>query len=501
MSVPPTVLQNTGWNIFGMAAPIAAALVSIPLVIRVLGPVEFGILAMGWLILGYFALFDLGLGRATTRFVAKLRASADRSRLGEVVWTSVHMHNLLGVMTCLLFVAITPWLVTTGFAVPPELHPTAFAAFYWLAASLPLIIVSGCLRGILEASNRFDAVNKIKVVASLVNYAAPLMVLPWTNDLVLIVMIICFSRILMLLALTAYCLREVPELRTIRGITRTQISPLFVFGGWVTISSLVAPIIMVTDRIFIAGIFNIGSVTYYVVPYEIVTKLWIFSASLMGAMFPVMSALPAANRTEYWRLAEQSERYLIAATAPIVGLLLVFSRELLLLWVGPDFAAQSTAVAKWLAFGVLVNVAAQAPITMVQAANRPDLIAKLQLAQLPIFIGFAWYMVHQFGSVGAAMAWACRACLEAVLARKIAKNLTAAPAGDRRQLKLVLLVTLFLSCCWAIDSLWRYETAAKLMLFLPVLLLFVAWLWRRLLTDSERRYMLDRVGLGLRPRG
>jgi O-antigen/teichoic acid export membrane protein len=190
---------------------------------------------------------------------------------------------------------------------------------------------------------------------------------------------------------------------------------------------------------------------------------------------------------------------LIAATAPIVGLLLVFSRELLLLWVGPDFAAQSTAVAKWLAFGVFVNVAAQAPITMVQAANRPDLIAKLQLAQLPFFIGFAWYMVQQFGSVGAAMAWACRACLEAVLARKIAKSLTAAPAADRRQLKLVLLVALFLSGCWAIDSLWRYETMAKLVLFLPVLLLFVAWLWRRLLTVSERRYLLDR--LRLRPHG
>lgn len=490
MNLPLRILRNTGWNMLGTAAPIIAALFAVPLVLRTLGATEFGILAMGWVIMGYFAMFDLGLGRATTKFIAELRGKPELSRqLAEVAWTSIHAHNLLGALSCLLFVAVTPWLVITVFSIPPELQPTAFTSFYWMAASLPFIIVSSCLRGILEAFNRFDATNKVRAISSLVNYAAPIVVLPFAYDLVLIIAIICISRALVLAALAIYCLREVPELHNPRGVSLATTRQLFFFGGWVTVSSLITPVIMVTDRIFIAGIFDIASVSYYVVPYEIIIKLWILSASLMGAMFPVMSAMASRDTAGLWQLAIRAERYLIAASLPVIAFLLTFSRELLLVWVGSDFAEQSSAVAKWLALGMLFSIAAQAPITMVQTTNRPDLIAKLQLVQLPLFVGLAWYMVQQFGSVGAAMAWAGRACLEALLAHAIAHHITAAPEPKAGLLTHALLITLFIAAFWAIDSLWRKEIILKLLLSLPLLLLFVLWIWRALLIHEERRHV------------
>jgi O-antigen/teichoic acid export membrane protein len=489
-----SLLRNTAWNLAGQLLPIAVGILAIPPLIHGLGAEKFGILAVGWLVMGYFAVFDLGLGRATTKFLAELGRTGDRERFSAILWTSVHLHAALGVVGGLLFAALTPWLAADAFNIPADLQAMTRGAFYWLAASIPFIVVSACLRGALEALNHFDAVNLVRIAGSVLNYLAPLVVLQLTEDLTPVIAVITCGRVLVLLALAGLALARLPEARSPRGVQRRAVRPLFAFGGWVTVSSLVAPAIMVADRVFIVGIFSVAALTYYVTPYEVVTKLWIFSASVMGALFPAMTSLAATDRGALLAVGARASRHLLALVTPIVVVLIAFGRELLWLWVGPDFAAQSTAIAKWLAFGVLLNVLAQVPITMAQAAGRPDLVARLQLLQLPPFLFLAWSLVNTFGSVGAAMAWAARAGLELALAwvvtrRAVGERQAVAPWGvNGRQGAIVAASVLG---AWLTDSLWRADTGVKLILFVPGLALLVAWLWRVLLAPEERRFVID----------
>src|SRR3712207_2166233 len=65
------LIRNTVWNILGTALPLLLTLLTFPVLIRSIGTERFGVLAIAWVVLGYFGLFDLGLGRATIKFMAE----------------------------------------------------------------------------------------------------------------------------------------------------------------------------------------------------------------------------------------------------------------------------------------------------------------------------------------------------------------------------------------------------------------------------------------------
>src|SRR3989454_503657 len=78
------IARHTLYNILGQALPLAVGLVAIPIMTRSLGDTRFGLLALMWAIIGYFSLLDLGLGRATTKFVAEALARQDARRAPPV---------------------------------------------------------------------------------------------------------------------------------------------------------------------------------------------------------------------------------------------------------------------------------------------------------------------------------------------------------------------------------------------------------------------------------
>ena len=64
------VARNSALNLIGQGIPLLAAFFAIPLLLRGLGTDRFGVLTLAWIVIGYFSLFDLGLGRALTQVVS-----------------------------------------------------------------------------------------------------------------------------------------------------------------------------------------------------------------------------------------------------------------------------------------------------------------------------------------------------------------------------------------------------------------------------------------------
>lgn len=489
-TTPVSVTRNAGWNLLGAALPLPVALLCIPLLVAALGVDRFGVLGLAWVVMGYFGMFDFGLGQSTTRLVAQGKASQD---LRTLMLNSLLLHAALGLLGGAAFAALVPWLATRAFEVPPELVGETTHALYWLAASVPAIVISAALRGMLEGLHRFDIVNLVRIPAGIVNFAGPVIALQFADGLPAAVAVIAVARFLVALAYAAACLRLLPAKTGTTCIEGALLRRLASYGGWLTVSNFVNPLIIVTDRFVVAAAVSVAAVAYYVTPYEIITKTWIISASVLGALFPVLSAAAANNPAALRGICRQTEVVLLCLATPVVAVFLAGSDLLLKLWLGTNFRDQSSVVAQLLAVGILINVVAQVPLTALNAAGRADLSAKIAAAELPVYVAAIWYGAHAFGINGVAAVWAARAAFDAVLLFATAH--ATLPPGDvskSRGLNVlnVMLLCGFLLAFWMTGMLLPEQWLARTFVATILLAAMLAWQWHRMLGTEDRAAML-----------
>jgi len=84
----------------------------------------------------------------------------------------------------------------------------------------------------------------------------------------------------------------------------------------------------------------------------------------------------------------------------------------LTIWLGPEFAASSTAVTPLLLVAFGVNAVAQIPFTALQAVGRVREVALLHSAELLPYAVLVFIAISWLGIVGAAWAWLLRSIVD-----------------------------------------------------------------------------------------
>ena len=406
--------KNTLWNLLGNGAPMLVAVFCIPILIRGLGKERFGVLALAWALIGYASLFDLGLGRGLTQLVAKKLGAGDEREVPTVVWTGLSLMLVLGLVGATVLVFLSPFLVHRTLKVPVPLQRETLQSFYLLGLSVPLVIITSGLRGLLEAHQRFDLINMLRIPMGIFSFASPLLVLPFSKSLFAVVGMLVVGRVLGCVAHLLLCLRVAPELSERIAWQRETARPLLRFGGWMTVSNIVGPLMVTLDRFLIGAVVSMSAVAYYATPYEVVTKLWVVPGALLGVMFPAFSTSFVQDRSRAVLLYGRSVKYVFISLFPVILLVVVLAQNGLTLWLGSEFAANSTRVLQWLAVGVFINSLGQVPFAMLQGAGRPDLTAKLHLIELPCYLLALWWLTSALGVEGAAIAWTGRVAIDAL---------------------------------------------------------------------------------------
>lgn len=480
--------HNTLLNVVGRVVPLLVAIFTVPYVVHHLGPDRYGLYSLAWIVVGYFALFNLGIGPATTKFVAELLGKGETEELPELVWTAIASQTGLGLVGGLLLVAVSPLLVDHLLKIPSDLHAQAYVVFLMMAAALPIDFAGGSIQGVLGASQRFDLVNAISVPASSLTYIVPVITLALGFGLPAIVLCMVLLRVVSAIVALLLSLRLYPTLRHIRFNPRL-VRSLLGFGGWVTLSNIVGPILVYFDRFLIGALISVAGVGFYAPPYLIATKLSILPGSLVGALFPAFSTSAGRGDSAWIRKTlVRSLKFLILLVGPAALLLAFFAHPLLMLWLGPKYASEGTLVLQIMAAAVFVNSLALVPYNVLYGMGRPDIPAKFHVAELPFYIVLVWFLASRFGLPGVALAWAVRVTVDFVLLLIAACWVADAPArllagkDLRRSTAALGLLAVGLVLVAGIDR--AFVANAAMSLLLSCVFLIVTWYY--VLTLEEK---------------
>ena len=396
--------RNTLLTLIGTVIPTLVGVFTVPRIVSSLGTDRFGLLTLVWLVLGYAGVFDFGLGRATTKFVAQAADDPDPSLVPRIITSTLAVQLPIGIFCGLVLAAITPWLTGRVLHIPSALQSEARTAFFLVAAAIPFCQATSLLRGVLEALQRFDLVNVVRVPASVASFVLPLAAAYLGMNLKGVVGVLVLSRLLVFMAYAWLCLRLLPNLWKQGRWDWVLFHPLFHFGSWTAVSAIATQVQAYLERFLIGAFFNIAAVGFYSAPSEMISRLTIVPSALASALFPEFSAQEKNSRRDLVPAMARSMKYLLLCLVPIVAFGFVFADRILLAWLGPQFANAATASARVLILCFLLNAIGYIPFTAIHACGKPNWKAKLDLLELPLFALLCFWLIPIYGLLGAALA-------------------------------------------------------------------------------------------------
>ena len=465
------ISKNIFWNLSGSVLPLLIGAIFFPLLINTYGTERFGLLAIAWSLVGYFSLFDMGLSRALTQVVSeKLNIVDTNHSLPALIHTAFITMWVLGILGGLSLSLIIPWLVVNALSVSPNLQTEAIKAFCIISISIPFVVHTSALKGVMDALHLFKQSSLIKMLLGVGTFVGPFVAslyqlsLEYAAYSLVIVRVIAWAMHWFIVSNIALLKSQNTKLQI------NSLKPLFAFGGWMTVSNIIGPLMVYLDRFVIAGMLGASAVTYYVAPYEVITKLWVIPAAISGVLFPLFAQHWQTNPKHAANMLDKGITYTLMLTFPAVMLLAVTANEWLMLWLNNEFAVKSASITRWLAAGVLINSIAQILYAKIQGTGRAEWTAKLHLLEsLPYWI-LLWILLKLYGIEGAAIAWFVRVSIDffglAYLVNKIHM------VNKRTTHKLIKVTAI--ACIVVITTIYiQNKTAVTTLLSLTVLIYFI----------------------------
>lgn len=410
-----SIAKSTILNLLGHAAPLFAALFAIPLLVTNLSPERLGFLSLAWVIVGYFSLFDLGLGRALTRLIAERLGTTREIELPPLTRMSLLILFALGVIAAFLLFCLSYWLCTSVLKLPTDIRDESARALQILVLCLPFVTLTSALRGVLEATHRFDWVNALRIPLGVLTFMIPVWVTTYTKDLCVLCGALALLRFFTCLSHWIVCSRLYPQWIGWGLLKKNGLKQLLNDGMWINISNIVGPAMVYLDRFVIGTLTSVAAVAFYTAPYELVTRLSLIPGALTGVLFPVFASSHSDDILRSTRIYNKALLILFIAMTPLCMITAWFAPFWLDTWLGQEYAREGVNVARILAIGVLFNSLAYLPFTWLQATGRANLTARMHLIELPVYILALSLLVPVYGITGAAVSWTGRCIFDAAL--------------------------------------------------------------------------------------
>ncbi|MGC9562193.1 flippase [Brachymonas sp. M4Q-1] len=405
-----SILKNSFWNMLAFAVPTIITIPAFGVISRSLGLEKFGVYTVAFAILGYASVIDIGISRAVIREIAQ--NGGDETQEAKILGTAYKAIFIFSFVFSFLSIIFSSEIVDM-MGVRIENHRDVQIGMIFCFLSFPLMMIVQVLLAYLEGKEEFYVLAKQRIYTSTISAIVPaILCYEYKNSFLWAGLGILIGRIYTLV-LTFFVVRKICPAWP-REIDFNILRRMMKFGGWLTITNIISPIMVYFDRLVVANSLGAGRVGIYSGPSELVARLSAIPQAVTRSLFPKLSNLNEVKSHKQYVV--QTRFIVFLSTFVICVVVYFFSGAILGAWLGLSFKTdESIAVLRILLLGFFFNSMAQIPFTELQAMGRSRLTAYVHCAEVVPYVVVLYYLMKNFGLYGVAAAWAIRVGCDYVL--------------------------------------------------------------------------------------
>ncbi|MBM3334556.1 lipopolysaccharide biosynthesis protein, partial [Candidatus Sumerlaeota bacterium] len=351
-------------TIAGQACKLVIATASTMILCRCLAPGDFGLIAMVVAVTGFVSLFkDMGLSIATMQ-----RPEINQGQVSTLFWINV----ALGVLTAAIAGALAP--IISGFYGEPRLTGITLA----LSSAFVLGGLAVQHQGLLRRQMKFTTLAIIDAASLFVGAAVAIAAALSGAGYWALVFSYPTTALVYTVGVWATC-----QWRPGWPVRRSGVRSMLSFGGHLTGFSLINYLIRHLDNVLIGWYWGSELLGYYSKAY----------ALLLLPMNQINAPVTYVAIAGLSRLQNDPQRFrnyylkplalVTFVTFPLVTLLFFMPREVILLFLGPQWG-ESVPILRYLAVVALAHAVCNTTGWFLIGAGKPDRMVKWALFVLPL---------------------------------------------------------------------------------------------------------------------
>jgi len=390
-------------NYIGGFLSLATWFLLTPFILHQLGPTLYGL----WLLIGsvvaYASLLDFGISGAITKYVAEYSARQQYENAQRLLDTALLVYFVLGSLVVVASIMSAPEFPRI-FNIPQEHQVTAVRLVALFGIGTGLAIPSSGVTAVLRGLERFDLLNLIGTISTLLRATAIVAVLLLGGSVLGIVIVGIAVNLFMLIPGVAFIHRVAPDLRfRLWGGDRSMFRVLASFSASMFMLHMGGQLQTRTDQIVIGAYLPVSAVT----PYGLAGKLSAFPQMITDQflilLLPLASKLHAENDHAGLRaLYVVNTRLTLAVFLPIGVSLIFLAGPFLTVWVGKEFASYADLVLI-LTLTSMIDTSTWPAGSVLQGMGLPKFSGRLSLISGLANLLLSIVLVQRLGLAGVAL--------------------------------------------------------------------------------------------------
>lgn len=349
---------------------IVISTITTPLILRGLGPAQFGLLALAQSLAGYLGLIELGTGTAAVRRVASAFAHDDDDEVRSIVGSSLAVNvgfMVLAVGALFGLIAIFPAI----FTLQPGQATVGRVVLLVLGCAQIMAFLSSAYVALLFGGGRIGTTAWAGATQSLLTSILAIVAALSGAGVGGVAAVSLIASVFATLNLRRLSNRHWPALvPRLRNRSQDKIGILLRSGSRNAIVALTSILANGSDLIIVGVITNTTQVAGYALASRAVGLGRTLATRLVDALVPSFASAHARGdrRTES-QLFTDAVFTALAVGAPLMGALCLTAPALLRIWVGnpPGDAVQLTQI---LALGLVAQLPGHCSYTLLSASER-----------------------------------------------------------------------------------------------------------------------------------